>query len=723
MRKDPTQYIVAALRLKHRREFLGFTAAHVANRLGVDAPRYLHWEKVFGPLPQRQYGDALAQVLGVDKAWLVSADGDIILSEPQGAPEPFIEFGERARTRRKEIGLTLPTISHLSGIPPATLRTWEEKLPGQHRGLKEDQWEDALRVPRGWLRDRSKEALPLYHSSGTPVDLSPASPLNASDEISAIAAWLSRPLSRPRALRAADLDPGEQRRAEMFAARYGVLGPDKTILQAIGDDHGLTRERVRQLTTGMLDRGRGVAFVTPFLRRVQELAAAASTISVLEFERDHRELLGPALSIADADRFAREVLGFAVATATAPTLGLAGNGIGPMLTSAAGLEFVKVVRDCSRRMIRSCGAASVFYATGMVSGVMKRAVSTQEIRDALYAVDGMEWLTGDEDWYWFGPDTASNRALDVARKTLSVAGRRVDIEELQQAVCRNRRLVYEDDRSQPPALEAPRHVLRELYARVPWMSAVQHDDFVLTEDVDPKTVLGLSEFSVSEKIRELGGVASRGTLKKAFVDTGAFSGQTLQIVLANSPIVRTMGFGLYGLRGVPASEAAFCAALDATGSSALALGPAELDEDGWCEFELRVNTLLRRSGVVDFPTRIVKALRGMRRGSTLPATYQPEGGIELKAEGLVTGTFWVGRVPSSSCRVTGLTTLLRAEPTMQSLFNLQEADAEPASDSYLRIRIHPATRVAELLGPFPGPSPASLERSAQGDADALGHAR
>ena len=50
MRKDPTPYIVAAFRLKHRREFLGFTAAHVASRLGVDAPRYLHWEKVFGPL-------------------------------------------------------------------------------------------------------------------------------------------------------------------------------------------------------------------------------------------------------------------------------------------------------------------------------------------------------------------------------------------------------------------------------------------------------------------------------------------------------------------------------------------------------------------------------------------------------------------------------------------------------------------------------------------------
>jgi transcriptional regulator with XRE-family HTH domain len=75
MRKDPTPYIVAAFRLKHRREFLGFTAAHVASRLGVDAPRYLHWEKVFGPLPQRQHGDALAQVLGVDKVPVRSTAG------------------------------------------------------------------------------------------------------------------------------------------------------------------------------------------------------------------------------------------------------------------------------------------------------------------------------------------------------------------------------------------------------------------------------------------------------------------------------------------------------------------------------------------------------------------------------------------------------------------------------------------------------------------------
>ena len=261
-------------------------------------------------------------------------------------------------------------------------------------------------------------------------------------------------------------------------------------------------------------------------------------------------------------------------------------------------------------------------------------------------------------------DTANNRVMDVARKVLAVSGRRIDIEELHQAVCRNRRVLYEDDKSSPPAIEAPKHVLREILARVPWLSVVQFDDFVLAKPLEPKEVLNSSELAVFETIVRNGGAVARQTLNKEFVLSGTFSGPNLQIILSNSPIIRPLGFGVYGLRGVSVSEKAFAEALALVGGANPL--PCGLDAAGWCEFEIEMTEFKIQRGVIDFPAGVVKAI--------------PAG--EYLARGLASGTFRVGDAPSAPGRVTRLITLLRK--------------AGIAPGDVLRVRVHPETMQAEI---------------------------
>lgn len=657
MESDQPTRISCANRLRERRIAVGITPAQIAERLGVDTARYRTWERVFGTLPQRQYGDALARILGVDSAWLCSGVGEV--------DSPVVDYaflGQRAATRRRVLKLTKVKVAESMGISHLTLGKWEENLPAQNRGLKETLWEEVLKVPSGWLRDPSMECLDPPAPSSVSLDLTSAGCDSVASEIRAVGVWLTRLPERSRTVHIGDLSEGEQRRATMFADRYGVSGGENAVLQVIGNKFGVTRERVRQVVDVMTARARGVAFVLPHLLRLREAAGASSAMSVADFEAANRDLLGPALSLADADSFAREILGFSVASVTERSRVQAGNALKPMIGGEGGFGAAVIVRDASRRMIRSCGAAHVMFVTGMVSAALGSAVSIQDVRQALSAVEGMEWLTTDEDWYWFGMDTAHNRVLEVARKALSVADQRLDIEDLQQAVCRSRRLLYED-RVSPPGIEVPKHVLREIYARVPWLTVVQYDDFVLTEPVLISEALNSSEMAIAETIRRNGGAVARQVLHKEFVLSGRFSSPNLQIVLASSPIVRPLGFGIYGLRGVPVSEKAFAAAMAGVGGNVV---QSSTDVDGWHEFEITMTEFKLRRGIVDFPMSVTRAI--------------PAG--QYRVDGFVVGSFAIGEVPSAPSRATKLVTLLRNS-------GVQPADV-------LRVRINPLLLQAKI---------------------------
>ncbi len=569
-------------------------------------------------------------------------------------------LGERAATRRRELKLSRVAVAGAVGVCELTLRKWEESLPTTNRGQKEDRWEAALHVPRGWLRNGAATT-PMPHLKT--LDLTNESLASVTEEIRAVAAWLTRASERSRSPHVNSLTEAEQRRAIMFAERYGVAGSDGVILQVIGKHFGLTRERVRQVVDVMTARANGITFVLPCLSLLRTAATQMTAISVSEFESTYRALLGPMLSLSDADRFARELLGFGIASMTERSLWQAGNALQPMVAGTSGIQTRVAVRDGSRRMIRSCGAAHVMFVTGLVSEALNCAISVQEVRQALTTIEGMEWLTDEEDWYWFGMETVNNRVLHVARKVLSVAERRLDIEELQQAVCRSRRF-SDEDRKLPPAVEVPRHVLAAILSRVPWLTVVQFNDFVLNDSVQMAEVLNASELAVAEMIRRHDGAVARRLLNKTFVATGIFSGPNLQIVLASSPIIRTLGFGVYGLRGVVVSQSALSAAMATV--NAIAATPATFDSKGWCEFELAITEYGIRTGVISVPARVAKAIPG--------GVYE--------AAGVLNGSFSLNTTHPSVGRLTGFVQLLRI--------------AGIGARNRLRVRIHPGRMCATI---------------------------
>lgn len=553
MQRDKTPYKDAAARLKARRLARGISVPVMAERLGVSLPRYRTWEKLFGPLPQRQYGAAIDRILEDDLP--TESCPPVEEQDLAQAPE-YHGFGERARKRREQLGMSRGFVAEKIGLKPMSLMQWERSLPRRHRGEIEDAWEDAIEVPRGWLRNPILEFPPIKRRTLADVGCQ-----TVEDEIRAVAAWLSRPQPTKRTWHFDSLTEAEQRRATMFAERYGASAEDGTSLQAIGDRYSLTRERVRQVVEVMADRARGVQFDLVQLVRVKEAASMHVMWRVMDFEEAHRDLLGH-VSLPDADRFAREILGFGITSLSDRMFVQNANPLCQVIIDPVIQELAVAVRAAAMKMNRSSGAAHIMYVSGLASEALGRAVSLSEVRVALTVIEGMQWLTPDEDWFWLGPDAANNRILDCVRKVLAVASRRVDVEALHQAVCRNRRPYYKTDkRSQPTEIEVTQEVLREILSRVPWLSVIQKNDFVLTEPVAIEDVLNSSELAVVRVIEEHRGAATWGEFNKRFVMAGVFTAINLNLVLSHSPVIRKLGHGIYGIRGREFPQAAFAEAV------------------------------------------------------------------------------------------------------------------------------------------------------------------
>lgn len=549
-------------------------------------------------------------------------------------------LGLRAKLRRLENGQSSAGIEAALKMTPGLLRQWENRLPRKPRKVIEDALEDALLVPRGWLRN--PQMPPIVGVTGqlssTAIDISICECKTVAAEIRCIGAWLSRNGLRRRTCRIEDLSEEETRRARIFAERYGVGG--EATLQSVGNQHGLTRERIRQVVEKMTGRLQGVTFTTPNFFKLKQLVQDSLPIALTAFDEKYREFLGEALSLEDADRFSREVLGIGIATISDRSMWQAGNAIKRMVLSIQDEEdgLVVAVRDASRRMIRSCGAAQIMYITGMVSETLNKPIFVTDVRQSIQSIEGMEWIAEDDGWFWFGLDTVNNRAIEIARKVLAIANNRVDVEEIQQAICRSRhrRASYDKDHfNRPPMVELPRHVLCEILSRVPYMTTVQYDDFAVKEKIQPEEALSEAELTLYNFLKQNSGIASRNALYKDVIGKNLMSVVNFQLLLATSPIIRPFGGSLFILRGWNSPVEAIQRAFESRPIRPEVL-PLLHEQDGWLKFELRMTAYRFRSGLVDLPASAIRSIA--------PGDYE--------FEGVVRGKFSIG-VFSKSNRITG----------------------------------------------------------------------
>jgi transcriptional regulator with XRE-family HTH domain len=483
-------------------------------------------------------------------------------------------LARRAKQRRQALKMTCRDVGDIIGMSAASVAQWEKLLP--KLTTYDLKWEAALKVPPGWLRNPELAA---------PVPVTPSFTfLDELDKtvaqfINAYCVWYIRPSQAERTISYPDLSPREQRLVDIVVRRYGFAGETQSTLQAIADDLGLTRERIRQIGKKAKAHFDQVNVPLHLINRLKSALAKQLPCRISELSGEVQQILGDTLSLEGADRFFREVLGESLVNFR--TLG----GTLPaeqekivVADDAPNEDLVRTVRQVSLGIIRQAGAAHVYFVAGTV-GTLGLTTTPIEVIQCARMYAGFEWLVEDEGWFWYGPGT-DNRAKWTALKVLSVANRPVDIEELYGAMARAR-FSKTGDRINPATVSAPLPVLQVLLNKIPEIQRSHLNDFKISPDIaasDPATFLSPAELTIYEAIKRHDGVVNRRTLIDELIETGKMEKVTMSKALMSSPVFRRHDRGIWTISGFSFSSEALQRAQAAKRQLKFS--------DGWYEMEV-----------------------------------------------------------------------------------------------------------------------------------------
>jgi hypothetical protein len=324
---------------------------------------------------------------------------------------------------------------------------------------------------------------------------------------------------------------GTGRNACIAARYYGFDGRGGGSLQTVGNEVGLTRERVRQIVTASSARLSTGRPVSPALDRtiafvVERMPAAAEEIEAeLRSQRLTSGLFRLEGVIKAAGLLGRR-LPFSITELK-----------GERLVHARDITSVDTIVRIARREIFRWGMATLSKVAAEVRKVDSGVCDRKLVVSALACLDGFHWLEPSADWFWLS-DKPNNRVLNRMRKILSVANP-INISELRAGIGRDYRM---------RGFSPPKRVLLEFCRQAPGLRV--NDAAVKAEPaVNSDEVLSPVERDIVHMLSEHGGTMATSEFMSVCLGMGV-NRQTFYYNLVSSPIISRHVDGLYGLIGI-----------------------------------------------------------------------------------------------------------------------------------------------------------------------------
>jgi len=322
---------------------------------------------------------------------------------------------------------------------------------------------------------------------------------------------------------------GAGKNALIAARYYGFDGRGGDSLQAVGNDIGVTRERVRQIAAAAsesLSTGR----VSPALERTIAFVADRMPAAAEEIEAELRShgLTSGVFRLEGVVK-AAELLGKRLPFSITEVKG-------ERLVHPPGTPSVGTIVGVARRVVSRWGMATISNVVAQVWKVGSGVLDRKLVISALACLGGFHWLEQSEDWFWLS-DGRRNPLLNRMRRILSVANP-VGISELRTGIARDPRM---------KRLSPPMRVFLEFCRQAPGLRL--NDESVRAEPrLNPDDVLTQTEKDIVHILAEHGGKMAASEFKSVCVGMGV-NRQTFYHTLVNSPIIARYAASRYGLIG------------------------------------------------------------------------------------------------------------------------------------------------------------------------------
>jgi transcriptional regulator with XRE-family HTH domain len=493
---------------------LSAAAGYPAHELAVNASKFLYPKITDGQLPPEPPGESEITSRQALKAWV-----------------------KAARKSGRSGRLTQGQLSARIGTSPASVTGWENLA--------------VTRIPK------SKHIKAIAAACGVPeptiaFDTRTSAPDSADKEPdSGVASTLDEEILRSGRLlsRRAHASTHVERNAHVFRARYGGHGNDESTLQAIGDVHGVTRERIRQIVDKQLSFLPVLDLKTGCFDALAIACVALEPMTISVAEERLRHLLGGNLSLQGASDYGREVLGRSLPIQLVQIR----NGDTIVIAGDLPLWFQTAITQ-SKAIIGHCGAAQLNLTWALTMLQHQDWIPPNQFRQVIAHAPGFDWIDDDEAWFWFGPEGSANRLVKRTIEILAFAKRPLDIEIIYGGLTRYAR-TRDSDVSEGAGVWPPIEIVQKLLAKSPALVCQQGDDFRLAfERNGLNAKQGVAETILAE-LRLQGGLASRSELHQALVVDKGMNPVSFSVALAHSPLLRQLDRSVFAIRGWPISAA------------------------------------------------------------------------------------------------------------------------------------------------------------------------
>jgi len=381
---------------------------------------------------------------------------------------------------------------------------------------------------------------------------------------------------------------------EIVALYYGWDGSGGHTLEELGEQYGLSRERIRQVCVRAIKRNRGAQVFAPVLDRAlafiaERLPKGVEDLKAAFDAAGFSACRMPLETVREAAEFLSREPEFALVT-----VGQRQLAVKPGAAALPG-----TIVQVARRAVLSYGAATTSDVRAEVCSKSSGKVDHALVEETLQLLDDFRWL--DRERGWFQLESVPQYGLPkMIEKILSVT-ERIQVSKLRSAIARYGRT----GRKAPPA-----RVLLEFCRR---MSGVEVEGSTVVADPprDWREVLAGVEAGMVRVLKEHGPVMERGAFEEHCVRDG-MNRFSFNAIIMCSPVIAQYGRSVYGLLGAKVDRKtirSLAARKPGTAPGRVLRGSGRTNE-GRLYLAYRLSKAAISGGVITVPAAMKNQVRG-----------------------------------------------------------------------------------------------------------------
>jgi hypothetical protein len=379
----------------------------------------------------------------------------------------------------------------------------------------------------------------------------------------------------------------DERNAGMVAKLFGWAGRGRRTLESVGQEYGITRERVRQIAAKTIAKIRGDRIEKPWLTRALNAARQVGPVTPKELAKLLRKAR---ISRTDFDPSGLE----SACEEFGIKFGLDKRSLGGFLVYGKEPALARL-----RSLYRLCKKLSSARGCANFDAMCDELGIPESERDSarfmISKTGANEWL--DDDQRWLISKTATrNRLTNILSKVLYVCPN-IALSELRRAAAKSRRL-----QSVPPTKVLAR------FLEVRGLATVSSNEVRATGTFDGVIEPGSAEATMLKVLRAHGSVLRWDRFHELCIAEG-LNPTTAGIYMSISPIISRVARGIYALVGTKIEPGVTEEiAADIARSRRTAAFGWTSRSTLWCAVEVSRNALT--SGSVHLPNFVTNMIDG-----------------------------------------------------------------------------------------------------------------